>query len=407
MAPSFRRLGAIVGRLRQVGEAIKGQEQEGAGRYARLALLGASGAAALAITPSPAQCYYDAGPDGSVDRLKRWTGRTWGIKYGSSPGFHLRTVNPWLERHLTRLTEGMEMPEKANGFSVLVPLCGKSMDLPYLCEQGFAVVGVEGALRPLIELRVEHRHRLKDFKKRNVLTYGPDGWVEEVGFIPATEFQGAKKGYVFKTDKQGLGYYADSPAVWRGKVRASGHRTMPLHIIQGDMFDVTPELVKAATYEQRGSFDIIYDRGGLDNVPPEAREEYVANLFRFLRPGGRLFFITVDYDQAKVPIDPSGRRWSPPPYSMPEDEVRRLFPAGSWDMEVLGRQAEKDLPAGNPSFHGVAVSEVAYLLTKRQSSSLFSSGSGSDSQRSSRIPLAAAVLGVGGVVAALALRRGD
>jgi hypothetical protein len=30
-------------------------------------------------------------------------------------------------------------------------------------------------------------------------------------FISSNEFNGAKKGYVFKNDKQGIGYYLDKP----------------------------------------------------------------------------------------------------------------------------------------------------------------------------------------------------
>lgn len=392
-------------KLRQASTALRGVE-DSAARYARLALIGASSAATIALVPSPLRCYYQQEPDGSVDRLQRWSKRSWGIKKGANPGFHVRTVNPWLETYLPRLTEGLDLPEGAAP-SVLVPLCGKSIDMPFLCEQGLSVLGVEGVLRPLVEFRSEHRMRLKEFKKRNVISHGPDGWFDGVYFIPAKEFQGAKRGYAFKLDAEGLGYYRDSPAIWRGKVRATGNRTLPLEVLQGDMFDVTPELIKAASFETRGVFDVIYDRGGLDSVPLDAREEYIATLSRLLRPGGRLLLVTVDYDQAQVPVDPTGRRWSPPPFSVPEAEVRRLLPAGSWDIEVLGREREEDLPVGNPSFHGVAVSEVAYLITKRRSR-FSASGDGSQGSRIFT-PGVVALAGVGvvGAAVAMALRRSD
>mmetsp|Transcript_113395 Transcript_113395/g.360507 ORF Transcript_113395/g.360507 Transcript_113395/m.360507 type:complete len:170 (+) Transcript_113395:1267-1776(+) len=132
------------------------------------------------------------------------------------------------------------------------------------------------------------------------------------------------------------------------------------------MFEVTPELVKASTFEERGTFDMVYDRGALESVPPSARESYVASTSRLLRQGGRMLLVVLDYDQAQVPIDPSGRRWSPPPFSMHEAEVRRLFPAQEWDVELLGKQVEANgLTAGNPSFHGVHVLEATYLLTKK------------------------------------------
>ena len=33
---------------------------------------------------------------------------------------------------------------------------------------------------------------------------------KNINFIPSSKFNGAKKGYVFKMDKQGLGYYIDN-----------------------------------------------------------------------------------------------------------------------------------------------------------------------------------------------------
>ena len=51
-------------------------------------------------------------------------------------GFHLPEVNPYLERHWPSLA-------LAEGAKVLVPLCGKSLDLMWLATQGHRVLGVE------------------------------------------------------------------------------------------------------------------------------------------------------------------------------------------------------------------------------------------------------------------------
>ncbi len=51
-------------------------------------------------------------------------------------GFHLDDVHPGMRRHWPRLA----LPD---GATVLVPLCGKSLDLAWLAGQGFNVVGVE------------------------------------------------------------------------------------------------------------------------------------------------------------------------------------------------------------------------------------------------------------------------
>ena len=77
-------------------------------------------------------------------------------------GFHQAEVNPYLQRFWPIL-------EIAAGTRVLVPLCGKSVDMTWLAEQGLYVVGVELAeaageayftergIQPLIEARGEYK----------------------------------------------------------------------------------------------------------------------------------------------------------------------------------------------------------------------------------------------------------
>ena len=59
--------------------------------------------------------------------------------------FHVDKVNPILDRYVDRL-----LPE---GFGrVLVPLCGKSVDLGWLVDRGHEVVGVELAEKAVEDL---------------------------------------------------------------------------------------------------------------------------------------------------------------------------------------------------------------------------------------------------------------
>ena len=51
-------------------------------------------------------------------------------------GFHLSEVNPYLQQFWPALNV-------ASGAQVLVPLCGKSLDMIWLAEQGYRVLGVE------------------------------------------------------------------------------------------------------------------------------------------------------------------------------------------------------------------------------------------------------------------------
>ena len=55
-------------------------------------------------------------------------------------GFHLQEVNPYLQQHWPSLSI-------APGSQVLVPLCGKSLDMAWLAGQGLRVLGVELADR--------------------------------------------------------------------------------------------------------------------------------------------------------------------------------------------------------------------------------------------------------------------
>ncbi len=61
----------------------------------------------------------------------------WHKKWASQQiGFHLDEVNPLLVKHWPSL-------ELAKGSQVFVPLCGKSLDLCYLAEQGHDVIACE------------------------------------------------------------------------------------------------------------------------------------------------------------------------------------------------------------------------------------------------------------------------
>jgi thiopurine S-methyltransferase len=67
----------------------------------------------------------------------------WQARWASNQiGFHLMEVNPQLVRHQDVLSGARR---------VLVPLCGKSLDLAWLAGLGYAVQGVELAERAVID----------------------------------------------------------------------------------------------------------------------------------------------------------------------------------------------------------------------------------------------------------------
>lgn len=155
-------------------------------------------------------------------------------------GFHRNEVHPLLERHMERL---------GGGVRVLVPLAGKTVDLRYLGEHGYEVVGVE-----LVEEAVQ------DF-------FSEAGWSASID---------TSKGY----------------PVYRG---------------QGVELQVTDFLL--TTPRQLGPIRAVYDRASLVALPPAMRARYAAHMASLLPKGATVLMITVDYDVQEM----SGPPFSVPP----------------------------------------------------------------------------------------------
>ena len=147
-------------------------------------------------------------------------------------GFHLPEVNPYLQRHWPQLA-------LAEGAKVLVPLCGKSLDLMWLASLGFRVLGVE-----LSEQAVE-------------------AFFSEQSLAPRITQRG-----VFKV------YQADLIEVWCG-----------------DFFALDAQVLADCT--------ALYDRAALIALPPLLRAQYAERLNTLLRPGCQGLLITLDYDQTQ------------------------------------------------------------------------------------------------------------
>lgn len=148
-------------------------------------------------------------------------------------GFHLQEVNPYLQRHWP----GLQLQTASR---VLVPLCGKSLDLLWLMAQGHAVLGVK-----LAEKAVE------DF-------------FSEQGMVAELEVRGA-----FRI-----------------------HRAGDLELWCGDFFALTAADV--------ADCQALYDRAALIALPCELRERYVQHLAQILSPGCRGLLVTLDYPQEQM-----------------------------------------------------------------------------------------------------------
>jgi thiopurine S-methyltransferase len=148
-------------------------------------------------------------------------------------GFHQSAVDRNLKAHWRELG----LPSASR---VLVPLCGKSLDLVWLLGQGHSVVGVEFS------------------------TVALESFCMEQG-IPA-------------------------------KRRAYGdfevYEAERLELYRADFFALTATLL--------GSFSAVYDRAALISWAPELRAAYVAQITALTRPGTQTLLVTMEYPQAQM-----------------------------------------------------------------------------------------------------------
>lgn len=152
-------------------------------------------------------------------------------------GFHKSRVNPLL----TRWWPTLALPA---GSQVCVPLCGKSLDMLWLREQGHRVLGVELA-----------EEALRDFAQEHQLTLN---WQTQTDFVVAS----------------GQGF----------------------ELLCGDVFELTAADLK--------SVSAVYDRAALIALPPAMRARYVTHLLDRLPNGCQLLLVTLDYPQQERPGPP-------------------------------------------------------------------------------------------------------
>lgn len=147
-------------------------------------------------------------------------------------GFHLGQVNPYLVQYWPEL-------ELHTGSRVFIPLCGKSLDMLWLAEQGHEVIGVE--ISPIAVRAFFEENRLH----------------------PEVTSEGAFE--IWSVDQ--------------------------ITILLGDYFELKPA--------QLGEVGAVYDRASLVALPEEMREDYVEHL-NALCPAEPRLLITLDYDQSKM-----------------------------------------------------------------------------------------------------------
>lgn len=198
--------------------------------------------------------------DDTCDRLQKWDtmweeGRT---------GFHRSHVTKMLQKHFEKL--------KTNGKlkNIFVPLCGKSLDMKWLADQGIVTVGVEGVLQALNEFFAENN---LEKTETEIKEFGPSGKLLQ--------------------SKDGM-----------------------LKLYCGDMMQFSVNI--------EGTFDGIWDRGSLVALDREDVPSYVKILKSLMNPGSRILMEITQYDlQQFEGWDESDK--PPPPHSMNERQLKELF----------------------------------------------------------------------------------
>ncbi len=157
--------------------------------------------------------------------LERWReGRT---------NFHQEQVMPLLQKHWPSLG----LPE---GSRILVPLCGKSLDMVWLAGQGYEILGVE------------------------LSQYAVEQFFEEHKLAPQL-----------------------SP--WAG---GTAYTSGNMQILCGDIFDMSADTLSTCLG--------VYDRAALIALPPAMRQRYVQHVYSNLPDNYLGLLITLDYPQEQM-----------------------------------------------------------------------------------------------------------
>jgi thiopurine S-methyltransferase len=152
-------------------------------------------------------------------------------------GFHEGVVNSYLIRFWSEM-------HVAKDSKVFVPLCGKSVDMQWLRQQGHSVVGVE-----LSEIAAQAFYR-------------------ENGYTPTLSVSEKFKQY----------------------------EANELRILCGDFFDLKRE--------DLAGVHAVYDRASMVALPPDMRQRYAQHLVSILPAATQILLITFDYPQDEMPGPP-------------------------------------------------------------------------------------------------------
>lgn len=175
-------------------------------------------------------------------------------------GFHQAAANPYLAYFYGEKGPAVE---KRSSLKVFVPLCGKSMDMQWLSENGYSVLGVECSPVAVKEFVQNHGVSIEEAES------GPN-----IKYTINREVAGSSS----------------------------------IDLIQGDFFSLNSEDTKDVTD--------VFDRASLIALPEAMRKSYAEKMEQLLNPGVRMLLVTMTYPQHEM---------DGPPFSVNEEEVHELY----------------------------------------------------------------------------------
>jgi thiopurine S-methyltransferase len=274
-------------------------------------LAGLAGLCAGLGTGGAAECAGPARGSAEAERVASWT-RRWDqyVRDKTKPGFHKSEVHERVLEFYPQL-----LTERPGRERILVPLCGKSLDMLFLAQFG-PVAGVEVA-----------QQAIDQFASDNELSYDQELLHESGGTLwRATPPQGGEPVTIARIDFFAL------PKGW-----AEG-----------------PEGSPASADAPK--FTACWDRAAFIAIDPALRPAYARVLADEMAPSGKVLLCSIEYDQS---------RQSGPPWSLDEATVRRL--CEPWFDITLLKEEENIDEAANAAWkqkgHTTLV-EKTYLMVR-------------------------------------------
>jgi thiopurine S-methyltransferase len=213
-------------------------------------------------------------------------------------GFHQEQLNPYLGYFYGE--KGASLATRQT-LKVFVPLCGKSVDMFWLAQNSYQVLGIECS-----DIAV------KAFFEKNKIDY-----------------RIVDEGKAFDR------YISDAKP---DQAR--------IEILQGDFFDLVPGDLEGVTD--------IYDRASMIALPEPMRLDYFKKMLELQAEGMRTLLITLTYPQDEM---------DGPPFSVTENELNELYGEDFKIDKLLGKDILVDEPRFQQ--RGLTcLYETAYKLTR-------------------------------------------